>query len=166
MQPVSKKRIGKHASATIGLLLETVFSFRSVQSCYKEDNRSSSNCNANPTSRQRRCYIRTMTVGVQLKKKSWPWVPRGLAPRRTDWRLTASRKVTLTLILTLILTLTIQFSWALQGRLRRDDDPVQSRGYKSGCEGKTYMCCSFSEAVTITVLKSVARIRLVKTEKT
>jgi hypothetical protein len=38
MQPVSKQRIGKHASTAIELLLETVFSIRSVQSDYKEEN--------------------------------------------------------------------------------------------------------------------------------
>jgi hypothetical protein len=38
MQPVSKQLIGKHASTTIELLLETVFSIRSFQSGYKEDN--------------------------------------------------------------------------------------------------------------------------------
>jgi hypothetical protein len=37
-----------------------------------------------PSSHQRGCYIRTMTTGVHLK-------------RRTDWRYTASRKVILTL---------------------------------------------------------------------
>jgi hypothetical protein len=34
-EPVSKQRIGKHT--TIGVLLETVFSVRSLQSCYKEE---------------------------------------------------------------------------------------------------------------------------------
>jgi hypothetical protein len=44
MQPVSKQRIGKHVPAatnmhaTIVLLLETVFSTRSVQMGYDEDN--------------------------------------------------------------------------------------------------------------------------------
>jgi hypothetical protein len=44
MQPVSRKRFGKHVRAaknthtTIELLLEAVFSARSVQSGYKEDN--------------------------------------------------------------------------------------------------------------------------------
>jgi hypothetical protein len=38
MQLVSKQRIGKHASTTIELLLETVVSIRSVQSGYKEEN--------------------------------------------------------------------------------------------------------------------------------
>jgi hypothetical protein len=38
MQPVSKQRIGKQASRIIGLLLEIVFSIRSVQSGYKKDN--------------------------------------------------------------------------------------------------------------------------------
>jgi hypothetical protein len=44
MQPVSRQRIGKHVPAatsthtTVELLLETVFSTRSVQSGYKEDN--------------------------------------------------------------------------------------------------------------------------------
>jgi hypothetical protein len=37
MLPVSKQRIGKHASTTMELLLETVFSIRSVQSGYKEE---------------------------------------------------------------------------------------------------------------------------------
>jgi hypothetical protein len=34
-EPVSKQRIGKHT--TIGVLLETVFSVRSLQSSYKEE---------------------------------------------------------------------------------------------------------------------------------
>jgi hypothetical protein len=37
MQPVSKQRIGKHASKTIELLLETVFSVRSVRNGYKKE---------------------------------------------------------------------------------------------------------------------------------
>jgi hypothetical protein len=43
VQPVSRQRIGKHVplamntNTTIELLLETVFSTQSVQSCYKED---------------------------------------------------------------------------------------------------------------------------------
>jgi hypothetical protein len=35
---VSKQLIGKHASTAVGLLLETVYSIRSVQSGYKEGN--------------------------------------------------------------------------------------------------------------------------------
>jgi hypothetical protein len=35
---VAKQRRGKHASTTIDLLLETVFSIRSVQSSYLGDN--------------------------------------------------------------------------------------------------------------------------------
>jgi hypothetical protein len=35
---VALQRIGKHASTTIELLLETVFSIRPVQSGYKEEN--------------------------------------------------------------------------------------------------------------------------------
>jgi hypothetical protein len=38
MQPISKQLIGKHASTTIELLLETVISIRSVQSLYKNEN--------------------------------------------------------------------------------------------------------------------------------
>jgi hypothetical protein len=44
MQPISRRRIGKHVAAakntytTIELLLETVFSTGSVQSGYKADN--------------------------------------------------------------------------------------------------------------------------------
>jgi hypothetical protein len=37
MQPVSKQRFGKHASTTTELLLETVFSIRSMQNGYKEE---------------------------------------------------------------------------------------------------------------------------------
>jgi hypothetical protein len=36
MQPISKQRIGKHASATINLLLQTVFSILSETNSYKE----------------------------------------------------------------------------------------------------------------------------------
>ena len=32
------------------------------------------------------------------------------------------------------------------------------------CERKLHMCCSYSETVITTVMKSVARIRLVNTE--
>jgi hypothetical protein len=42
------------------------------------------------------CYIRTITASVQLKKKRWSWVSRGLSPRRTDWRQAVSCKVNLT----------------------------------------------------------------------
>jgi hypothetical protein len=38
MQPVSKQRIDKHTSTTIGLLLQTAFSIQCVQNGYKEDN--------------------------------------------------------------------------------------------------------------------------------
>jgi hypothetical protein len=38
MQPVSKQRIGKHASATIDLLLEMMFTIWYVQSGYEEEN--------------------------------------------------------------------------------------------------------------------------------
>jgi hypothetical protein len=38
MQPVSKQRINKHASTEIELLLEMVFSIRSVQRDYEEEN--------------------------------------------------------------------------------------------------------------------------------
>jgi hypothetical protein len=38
MQLVSNQRVGKHASTVMELLPETVFSIRSVQSVYKEDN--------------------------------------------------------------------------------------------------------------------------------
>jgi hypothetical protein len=37
MQPVFKQRMDKHASTTIELLLETMFSIQSVQNGYKED---------------------------------------------------------------------------------------------------------------------------------
>jgi hypothetical protein len=40
----------------------------------------------NSSSRQRGCYIRTMTARVQQKNNNWLWTSRGLAPRRTDWR--------------------------------------------------------------------------------
>jgi hypothetical protein len=35
--------------------------------------------------------------GLVEEKNLWLWASRGLAPRLTDWRYTASRKVTLTL---------------------------------------------------------------------
>jgi hypothetical protein len=38
MQPVSRQQIGKHAPTTTEFLLETLFSTRSVQSGYKEEN--------------------------------------------------------------------------------------------------------------------------------
>jgi hypothetical protein len=38
MQPISKQWIGKHASTTTELLLETMFSIQSVQSDYNEEN--------------------------------------------------------------------------------------------------------------------------------
>jgi hypothetical protein len=33
-----------------------------------------------------------------------------------------------------------------------------------GCEKRLHVCCSYSETGVITVMKSVTRIRLVKTE--
>jgi hypothetical protein len=51
----------------------------------------------NPFSRQRGSYIRTITARVQVEKYLWSWVSRGLALRRTDWRYTDSRKITLSL---------------------------------------------------------------------
>jgi hypothetical protein len=44
---------------------ETVFSSRSVPRCYKQDKL----VETNPSSRQRGCYIWTMTASVQFKKK-------------------------------------------------------------------------------------------------
>jgi hypothetical protein len=38
MKPVSKQLISKHASTAIELLLEMVFSVRSMQSGFKEEN--------------------------------------------------------------------------------------------------------------------------------
>jgi hypothetical protein len=38
MRPISKQWIGKHASSTIEVLLEMVFSIRSMQIGYKEEN--------------------------------------------------------------------------------------------------------------------------------
>jgi hypothetical protein len=67
---------------------------------------------------------------AKQRKNCWSWVWRGLSSRRTDWRWTASRKVTWTLTLTL--TLTVECSWALQGRLRRDGDLVQLREELAG----------------------------------
>jgi hypothetical protein len=55
----------------------------------------------NPSSRQRGCYIRFINAGVWWKRNVWSWVSRGLTPRRTNWRYTASRKVSLTLTLVL-----------------------------------------------------------------
>jgi hypothetical protein len=55
--------------------------------------------------------------------------PRGgSTPRQTDW-LTVSCNVTLTLTLTLTIQLVecMQFSWAVQGRLRRDGAVVELR---------------------------------------
>jgi hypothetical protein len=60
---------------------------------------------------------------------------------------------------------------------RRIGQPVQLRfespavNKRVSCESaaanrRLYVCCSYSETVIITVLKFVARIRLVKTEKT
>jgi hypothetical protein len=51
----------------------------------------------------------------------------------------------------------IQFSPAVKKRVSCKSASV---------ERTIYMCCSYSETVIINVLKSVARARLVKTEKT
>jgi hypothetical protein len=65
MQQVSRQRIGKDVLAAtntniiIELLLETVFSTRSVQSGYKEDNLGDPGC-----------YIRTITATAELEKIS------------------------------------------------------------------------------------------------
>jgi hypothetical protein len=47
----------------------------------------------------------TARVNLQKKKKILWCSSRGLGPKRTDWRQTASRKVTLTLTLALANTL-------------------------------------------------------------
>jgi hypothetical protein len=67
----------------------------------------------NPSSRRRRCYVRTMTARVQLRKKCnvWSWASRGLASRWTDCLWTANHEVTLTLTL----------------RVERPESPVSSR---------------------------------------
>jgi hypothetical protein len=76
-----------------------------------------------------------------------------------------------------------KFSWALQGRLRnsvelckggweiqlRVESPVVKKRVScknAAVKRRFYVYCSYSENVIITVLKSVARIRLVKFEKT
>jgi hypothetical protein len=70
-----------------------------------------------------------------------------------------------------------QFSWAPQGKLRKDGDLIQLRvesptvkkrvSCKSAVvKSKLYVCCSYSETVIIIVLKSAAGIQLVKTENT
>jgi hypothetical protein len=62
-------------------------------------------------------------------------------------------------------------------RLRRDGDPVQLRveslavkkrvSFKSAAvKRRLYVCCSYSETLIITVLKSVAVIGVMETEKT
>jgi hypothetical protein len=51
------------------------------------------------------------TARVQLPKNLWLWASRGLAARRTEWRYTVSRKVTLTLTLTLTLILSLVVFW-------------------------------------------------------
>jgi hypothetical protein len=43
-----------------------------------------------------------MTARAQLQKNLWSWAWMGLAPRWTEWRETASLKVTLTLALKLV----------------------------------------------------------------
>jgi hypothetical protein len=51
----------------------------------------------NPSSRQRRCYIRTMTARVQLQQKISGREPqRGLVPRAIHLRENACHKLTLT----------------------------------------------------------------------
>jgi hypothetical protein len=42
---------------------------------------------ADPSSRQRGCYTRTVTASVQLENRiTGRESPGGLSPRRTDWR--------------------------------------------------------------------------------
>jgi hypothetical protein len=95
MQPVSKQRIGKHSSTTVGLFFERCFLFGPCEVVVKK------------------------TIG--------------------------------------------QSSWL------RVENPAMKKTFI--CKSETvkrriYVCCIYSETVIITVLKSVARIRLVKTEKT
>jgi hypothetical protein len=94
-QPVSRQRMGKQASTTIEWLLETVFSVRSVQSGYKEDN-----------------WGRTSYLRVE--------------------------------------------SPAMKERVSCKSATLRKR---------LYVCCRYSETVISTLLKSVARVRLVKTEE-
>jgi hypothetical protein len=53
-------------------------------------------------------------------------------------------------------------------QLRAESPAVKKRViWKSAVlKRRLYVCCSYSETVIITVIKSVARIRLVKTEET
>jgi hypothetical protein len=79
---------GKHASTTIGLLLETVFSIRSVQSSCKEDNWRNpvvypcgggvEYLHRDPASRRRRWKGKSQI----WDSKIWSQVPRDLDPRK------------------------------------------------------------------------------------
>jgi hypothetical protein len=53
-----------------------------------------------PSSRQRGCYISTMTAGVYLRKKILAVSLSGLGAKTNRLAYTASRKVTLTVTLT------------------------------------------------------------------
>jgi hypothetical protein len=80
---------------TIGILLETVFSIRSVQSSYKEEFSSESAVLDERPS----IFIRDKSIfsserllhkdyyrRSSAEKNVWSWVSRGLTPRRNDWR--------------------------------------------------------------------------------
>jgi hypothetical protein len=54
-----------------------------------------------------------------------------------------------------------QFSWQLKVWLWRKELVA-----RVAVKGRLYVCSSYSETVIITALKSIARIRLVNTEKT
>jgi hypothetical protein len=100
-------------------------------------------------------------------KKIWSWASGGCSiPRLPDW-LIVSRNMTLTLTLTLRLQnprpaeeWTEGISWDDSRRWLKRNGQKGVRLYKEDF----IMCCSYSETFIFTVLKSVARIRLIKTE--
>jgi hypothetical protein len=61
MEPVSRQRLGKHASTIIELLFETVFSIRSVKRSYLED------IWGDPVSSQNRVEVGSNTFIVTLR---------------------------------------------------------------------------------------------------
>jgi hypothetical protein len=87
-------------------------------------------------------------------KKKCSWVSRGLSPRRTVWRQTASRKVTLTLTLTRIEIGSSSGDGSRRWLRRNGKKGISLWQEDFTCDLKWQRDCD----------KSVARIRLVKTE--
>jgi hypothetical protein len=81
--------------------------------------------------------------GSVAKKNLWSWCSKGLTPRQTDWRQTASRKVTLTLSSQLKISL-----WLSTGA---EESPLLKYVTRKRLLRlrKLYVCCSYSDTWSV-----------------